>query len=79
MELAKHFDIQFLEVSAKNAINVDETFETMSKEILDKTIKSKAKGKGKGGKAPTFGGGNALEQEPQASRAGNVTIGGGAA
>ena len=33
MELAKHFEIPFLETSAKNSINVESSFVTMSKEI----------------------------------------------
>jgi hypothetical protein len=37
--LAKHYNIPFLEASAKVAINVDETFTTMSKEILDRLQK----------------------------------------
>ena len=33
MELAKHYEIPFLETSAKNSVNVDSSFVTMSKEI----------------------------------------------
>ena len=33
-ELAKHFDIPFLETSAKNSVNVEETFATMTREIM---------------------------------------------
>jgi len=33
MELAKHFEIPFLETSAKNSVNVESSFVTMSKEI----------------------------------------------
>lgn len=46
-DLAKKFDIPFLEVSAKNAVCVDETFTTMASEIQARFIKekgSKAKG-----------------------------------
>jgi Ras-related protein Rab-1A len=32
-ELARHFEIPFLETSAKNSINVEQSFITMSKEI----------------------------------------------
>ena len=40
-ELAKHYEIPFLETSAKNSINVDTSFITMSQEIK-KTIQNKA-------------------------------------
>jgi GTPase SAR1 family protein len=33
MELAKHYEIPFLETSAKNSVNVETSFITMSKEI----------------------------------------------
>lgn len=33
MELAKHYEIPFLETSAKNSVNVESSFMTMSKEI----------------------------------------------
>lgn len=42
-ELAKKFDIPFLEVSAKNAIHVDETFTTMATEIQARFLKEKQK------------------------------------
>ena len=32
-ELAKHYEIPFLETSAKNSVNVESSFVTMSKEI----------------------------------------------
>lgn len=41
MELAKHYEIPFLETSAKNSINVENSFVTMSKEIK-KNIQNKA-------------------------------------
>ena len=41
LELAKHYEIPFLETSAKNSINVDTSFITMSKEIK-KNIQNKA-------------------------------------
>lgn len=48
VELAKKFDIPFLEVSAKNATHVDDTFITMASEIQARFMKEKAnKGKGK--------------------------------
>lgn len=33
MELAKHYEIPFLEASAKNSVNVESSFTTMAKEI----------------------------------------------
>jgi GTPase SAR1 family protein len=41
LELAKHYEIPFLETSAKNALNVDTSFVTMSKEIK-RNIQNKA-------------------------------------
>jgi GTPase SAR1 family protein len=41
MELAKHYEIPFLETSAKNSINVDNSFITMSNEIK-RNIQNKA-------------------------------------
>ena len=41
LELAKHYEIPFLETSAKNSINVDTSFITMSKEIK-KNIQNRA-------------------------------------
>jgi hypothetical protein len=41
IELAKHYEIPFLETSAKNSINVENSFITMSKEIK-KNIQNKA-------------------------------------
>ena len=38
-ELAKHYDIPFLETSAKNSVNVEKTFETMTMEIKKKNSK----------------------------------------
>lgn len=61
-ELAKHFEIPFLETSAKNSINVEQSFITMSKEIK-KNIQNKAANGtiGDAGKRPIkFGQGNFL-------------------
>lgn len=41
MELAKHYEIPFLETSAKNSINVETSFITMSNEIK-RNIQNKA-------------------------------------
>lgn len=41
MELAKHYEIPFLETSAKNSINVENSFITMSNEIK-RNIQNKA-------------------------------------
>ncbi len=35
-ELAKHYGIQFLETSAKDIINIDELFITISKKLIEK-------------------------------------------
>jgi Ras-related protein Rab-1A len=45
MELAKHYEIPFLETSAKNSINVETSFITMSNEIK-RNIQNKASGTG---------------------------------
>jgi len=41
MELSKHYEIPFLETSAKNSVNVESSFLTMSKEIK-RNIQNKA-------------------------------------
>ena len=41
VELSKKFDIPFLEVSAKNALNVEDTFITMASEIQARFLKEK--------------------------------------
>lgn len=43
LELAKHFEIPFLETSAKSSINVENSFITMSNEIK-RNIQNKASG-----------------------------------
>ena len=43
MELAKKFDIPFLEVSAKNSTHVDDTFKTMASEIQTRFVQEKKK------------------------------------
>ena len=45
MELAKHYEIPFLETSAKNSVNVESSFITMSKEIK-RNIQNKATASG---------------------------------
>lgn len=47
VELAKKFDIPFLEVSAKNAFHVDDTFTTMATEIQARFLKEKSQKKDK--------------------------------
>jgi Ras-related protein Rab-1A len=47
VELAKKFDVPFLEVSAKNAIHVDDTFTTMATEIQARFLKEKTQKKDK--------------------------------
>lgn len=43
VELAKKFDVPFLEVSAKNAIHIEDTFTTMATEIQARFLKEKTK------------------------------------
>ncbi len=60
MELAKHFEIPFLETSAKNSVNVESSFVTMSKEIK-RTVQSRATlSAGQEKKGVKFGKGNFL-------------------
>mmetsp|Transcript_36906 Transcript_36906/g.27287 ORF Transcript_36906/g.27287 Transcript_36906/m.27287 type:complete len:95 (+) Transcript_36906:331-615(+) len=59
-ELAKHYEIPFLETSAKNSINVESSFVTMSKEIK-KNIQNKANMNGGAEKKNVkFGQGNSI-------------------
>ena len=67
-ELAKHYDIPFLETSAKNSVNVEATFETMTKEIKKKNSKATTAAKGvRRGDGAKFGQGTNLHsvQEDQ--------------
>lgn len=62
MELAKHYEIPFLETSAKNSINVESSFITMANEIK-RNIQNKASGAtgtAAGDKKIKFGQGNFL-------------------
>ena len=62
MELAKHYEIPFLETSAKNSVNVESSFITMSKEIK-RNIQNKASSmKDQDKKGIKFGQGNFLQQ-----------------
>jgi Ras-related protein Rab-1A len=77
-ELARHFEIPFLETSAKNSINVEQSFITMSKEIK-KNIQNKAVTG-----APTdqkkgikFGQGNFLQDGTHSTQESTTTLGGG--
>jgi Ras-related protein Rab-1A len=85
-ELARHFEIPFLETSAKNSINVEQSFVTMSKEIK-KNISNKAVS-GAGGangsgldskKGIKFGQGNFLQDGSTNSTEGSTTTLGNAA
>jgi GTPase SAR1 family protein len=60
-ELAKHFDIPFMETSAKSSVNVEETFITMTREIK-KSKANQAKG-GDRKKSMKFGSGNFLSEQ----------------
>lgn len=60
LELAKHYEIPFLETSAKSSLNVESSFVTMSKEIK-KNIQNKASTVGgQDKKGVKFGQGNFL-------------------
>jgi len=52
-ELSKQFDVPFLEVSAKNSTNIEETFTKMSSDILDRFMLMKDKKKTISGKTGT--------------------------
>ncbi len=41
LELAKQYDVPFLEVSAKNATNVEETFTKMASDIHERFLQTK--------------------------------------
>ncbi len=53
LELAKHYEIPFLETSAKNSINVETSFITMSNEIK-RNIQNKASTTGSGSRDNKF-------------------------
>ena len=61
-EFANQFGMPFLETSAKETQNVDMAFDTMTKEIKDKTA-AKPGGGRVGGNAPAFGQGKQLKNE----------------
>jgi len=67
-ELAQHFQMPFLETSAKASLNVDEAFVAMTKEIKEKNL-NKVPG-AKGGQQPvggsTFGQGRSVTQQKEA-------------
>jgi GTPase SAR1 family protein len=65
MELARHYEIPFLETSAKNSINVESSFITMANEIK-KNIQNKASATtaGGAGKKIGFGQGQFLHSNP---------------
>ena len=73
-ELARHFEIPFLETSAKNSINVEQSFITMSKEIK-KNIQNKAVTGAAGSQKPgiKFGWGNFLQDGSIASQSDTIT------
>ncbi len=75
-ELARHFEIPFLETSAKNSINVEQSFITMSKEIK-KNIQNKAVSSGTGDKKTgiKFGQGNFLQDGTVTTQESATTLG----
>lgn len=78
-ELARHFEIPFLETSAKNSINVEQSFITMSKEIK-KNIQNKAVtgAPADGKKGIKFGQGNFLQDGGSTQGGDSTTTIGGA-
>jgi Ras-related protein Rab-1A len=77
-ELARHFEIPFLETSAKNSINVEQSFITMSKEIK-KNIQNKASSGTPSDpkKGIKFGSGNFLQDGTQSTQGESSTTMGG--
>jgi hypothetical protein len=65
LELAKHYEIPFLETSAKNSINVEQSFITMANEIK-RSVQNKATANNNQAdkKSIKFGQGNYLNQNP---------------
>ena len=63
-ELAAHFNMPFLETSAKATTNVEEAFVTMTKEIMTKTAKAPGSTKNTPG-GQTFTGGKPVQQPPE--------------
>ena len=78
MELAKHYEIPFLETSAKNSINVDSSFITMANEIK-RNVQNKASATGTttGEKKVIFGKG-ILHPNQNADETGENALNGGA-
>lgn len=65
-ELARHYEIPFLETSAKNSVNVESSFLTMTKEIKNNVQnKSSAAGNNLNKNNVKFGQGNFLHQKGQ--------------
>ena len=59
MELAKHYELPFLETSARNSINVEQSFYTMTKEIRS-NVQSKVTAGDQSKKGVKFGSGTFL-------------------
>jgi len=63
-ELAAHFNMPFLETSAKATTNVEEAFVTMTKEIMTKTAKAPGSTKNTPG-GQTFTEGKTVQKPPE--------------
>lgn len=61
-ELAAAYQMPFLETSARNSLNVDEAFVTMTKEIKDKNLTQKLTA---GKNVPTVSQGRTLTKQPE--------------
>lgn len=78
-EFASQFNMPFLETSAKETQNVDMAFDTMTKEIKDKTASKPGQTGGRPGNAPAFGQGKQLKNdtpggEPTAQQLSSVNL-----
>ena len=74
-EFAAQFNMPFLETSAKQTLNVEEAFLTMTKEIKDKQPSVKpGNGTTPGGPSAQFGQGKSLERGPTVSELESVNL-----
>jgi GTPase SAR1 family protein len=72
MELAKHYEIPFLETSAKNSINVESSFVTMAQEIK-RNIQNKSSTTGTGTNDKKFRPGTGISLSQNQNSEGETT------